>query len=164
MGEQGWISDFVDFSFFEKNAIRFFYCTNVLEVVWCGGNLVSELHFEHFEVDWKFPYKEGTAWKKWTGLRKTWITLCRVVGFEPFLLQTKLQDPYFLSMWLAWNCWLQKKSPIQPCSPTYQGGQPSWSLLSEQDESSNKTERSVWLKTKMGWRITRQTHHYSSEN
>ena len=56
--------DFVDNHFFEKNAFEFFYCTNVLEIVHCGGNLLSELNSGHFEVHKKFPYKERRNRKK----------------------------------------------------------------------------------------------------
>ena len=56
--------DFVDKHYLKKNAFSFFYCTNVLETVHCGGNLLSELNSGHFEVHQKIPYKETGNRKK----------------------------------------------------------------------------------------------------
>ena len=53
--------------FFEKNHVKDSYCTNQLEIVWCGGNLVSELKSENFFSRWFLTYSEH-IFHHWLGM------------------------------------------------------------------------------------------------
>ena len=55
VAEQGWIWTLGSDQFFEKNTINVFFFTNLLEIVYSGANLPSELKFDEKRFYWMLP-------------------------------------------------------------------------------------------------------------